>query len=141
MPEDADEIVEVLVVDDSPADRELVRSALASSSRRYRIHTARDGVEALAVLRSGRPLPGLILLDLHMPRMNGRELLTELRGDPVLRAVPVVVLSGATDPAELREAGADAQGCLRKPDGFDEMRQLLAALERRWLGGTTPPPE
>jgi two-component system response regulator len=92
------EPIEILLVEDSPADVDLTREALEDAKVRNNLHVASDGVEALAFLRrEGRyadaPHPDLILLDLNLPKKDGREVLAEIKADPLLRRIPVVVLT------------------------------------------------
>src|SRR5690554_4255630 len=90
--------VEILLVEDSPTDALMTREALESAPFIDRLHTVEDGVAAMAFLRrQGRyanaPRPGLVLLDLNLPRKSGREVLQEIKSDPDLRMIPVIVLS------------------------------------------------
>lgn len=131
----------VLVVDDSEDDRTFVRTALLSVDPDIQISEACDGVEALDYLRSDRPFPDLILLDLKMPRKDGMETLAEIRRDPDLRHVPVIaVFTTATDPEYVRLAyttGANAY--LGKPSTMASLREVMDAVVKHWFGVVTLP--
>jgi len=138
----------LLLVEDSPVHQELTRRAVQACGMNVELHVVSDGVEALDYLhRRGRfvgdessPRPDLILLDLNMPRMNGLELLDEIKRDPKLRMIPVNVLTTSdahTDIAGCYDRGANAY--LVKPDGYAEFKQLLAELGRFWLERTCLP--
>ncbi len=94
--------IEILIVDDNPGDVRLTLEALKDGKVQNRLHTAHDGVEAIAFLRrkgeyADAPLPDLILLDLNMPRMNGVQLLAEVKEDSALKHIPVVILTGSRE--------------------------------------------
>jgi CheY-like chemotaxis protein len=111
----------VLLVDDDPDIREIVTLVLRLNN--LSVVTASDGVEALELLR-GAPEIGLVLLDLMMPRMDGGELLRALKGDPMLAATPVVVMSGNRNAAAMAtKLGADA--CLSKPIEIDDLTGIV----------------
>src|SRR5690606_28187333 len=95
-----------LLADDDADDREFARAAWSQSGSQHELVFVEDGEELLRYLRqegpyAGRPLPALVLLDLNMPRLDGREVLRELRDDPELRRVPVVVLTTSSDPEDV----------------------------------------
>lgn len=134
--------VTILMADDDPEDREFAREALEGSRLANDFRTVSDGVELLAYLRregewgepGSAPRPGLILLDLKMPRMDGLEALREIRSDPELRNLPVVVLttSGADeDIARSYELGANSY--IRKPVTFEGLVEALGAVGRYWF--------
>ncbi len=116
----------ILVVDDDPDIRETLRLLLALEG--YEVDAAEDGLEGLARLRAG-PRPSLILLDLMMPRLDGEGLVREMRRDPSLAEVPVVILSGH-GAARCKAAELGVAGCLVKPI---ELEELLATIRR--VGG------
>ena len=132
---------EVLIVDDNPADASLVRRALLEGGVCGSVLLAEDGPEALDRLRRPGGRPDLVLLDLNLPGMTGQEILSEIRKDPSLRGLPVVVLSGSSwegDAAEARALGADLY--LVKPDDLDGFLRVAQALrgvlERKREGET-----
>jgi len=133
------QLAEILLVEDNPADARLTLEALRGGQVRNRLHHARDGVEALEFLRregdhAGAPRPDLILLDLNMPRKGGREVLAELREDPSLRLIPVVVLTTSAAEHDIRSAYALGGNCyITKPADLDTFFDIVNALEEFWL--------
>lgn len=131
--------VEILLVDDSTGDVRLAQEALKDAKVVNKIHVASDGVEALAFLRregqyTDAPRPDLILLDLNMPRMDGREVLVEIKKDPSLRRIPVVVLT--TSDAEqdvLKTYDLHANCYVTKPIDFEQFIAVLRSIEDFWL--------
>ncbi|MBW8831802.1 MAG: response regulator [Burkholderiales bacterium] len=134
--------LDVLLVEDSPTTAELFVFSLKSIKSAATIHVVRDGVEALDLLLGGATedesalhvLPRLVLLDLHMPRVNGFEVLQHLRANERTRRLPVVVYSSSDQESDRREVfrlGAD--GYIRKPAGYKDFRETVAQLERDWL--------
>ena len=96
--------IEILLIDDSPSDVRLVREALAACAQPNRLTAVMDGGEALAWLRQpgpATPRPRLILLDLNLPRMNGREVLADIKDDPALRHIPVIVFTSSQTDEEV----------------------------------------
>jgi CheY-like chemotaxis protein len=134
---------EVLYVDDSPADVELVRDALAAYPTLV-IRTVGDGAEALAYLRRAgvyamAPRPELILLDLDLPRIDGRLVLAELKSDLTLQTIPVIVLSGssrAADRALAYELGANAY--VVKPTELRTLREVARTIYEFWCEAAAP---
>jgi CheY-like chemotaxis protein len=123
----------VLVVDDDEDFVEILRDRLAEMSYAEAIGVARDGVEALAYLRkegphAAAPTPALVLLDLKMPRKDGHEVLEEMRTDPALRAIPVVVLTNSSlDSDRERALAAGAAMYVTKGRTFRALEEILAA--------------
>ena len=126
----------ILLVEDDEVDVMNVRRAFRQSRIANPLFVASDGVEALAMLRSGG-VPSerrLILLDLNMPRMNGIELLRELRADPALHATPVVVLTTSDDERDRVEAyNLHVAGYLVKPVTFASFCELMVTLNTYWM--------
>ena len=124
---------DLLLIEDNHGDVVLTREALRSAGIANWLTVARDGEEALEMLRrrppgAGHARPGLILLDLHLPCMDGRQVLRALRADPALRPIPVIVLAGSNAELDgLRRRGPPADGYLVKPLDPD---RLVAALAR-----------
>ncbi len=139
--------VDILLVDDNPADIELTRAALGDCGSRTAktLHVACDGVEAMRFLRAAPPYddaprPDLVLLDLNMPRMNGREVLREMLADPSLRTIPVVVLSTSSAPEDVRTAYAlQANSFVTKPVDFGRFREVVQSLDHFWFGTAALP--
>jgi CheY-like chemotaxis protein len=133
------EPINVLVVDDNPADLVLARKLLARSKILVAMDEARDGVEAFEFLRrQGRHAdaarPDLILLDLNMPRMDGREVLRQLKIDPDLRGIPVVVLTFSTAERDVvKSYDLQASAYVVKPVDLDGFSEIVRAIEGFWF--------
>ena len=118
------ESIEILLVEDSPTDRLMAQEALRTARLVNNLHCVDNGEEAMAFLRregkyADAPKPGLILLDLNMPKMDGREVLCEIKADPVLKFIPVIVLTTSSDEKDvLRAYGAHANSYITKPVDF-----------------------
>ena len=131
--------VQILLVEDNPADVGLVEEAFRDGRLLCELHVAEDGVTALEFLRNqgkfaNAPTPDLILLDLNLPRKNGREVLEEVKADPVLRPIPVIVLTTSDDEADvLRAYGLHANCYLTKPVEMDDFLNKVRAIEEFWL--------
>lgn len=127
-------VVRILLVEDNPADADLTSELLEEAPVPPEVHVARDGDEALSRLRGGRVRPNLILLDLNLPGMDGREVLEALKADPDLRRIPVVVLTTSAAPADLAHAYEHhASACLRKPVRLGEYLKLIERFGSFWL--------
>jgi CheY-like chemotaxis protein len=125
----------ILLVEDNPHDVRLTRIALEEAGTACTLEVARDGDEALAHLRRpGARRPDLVLLDLNMPGKDGREVLREIKGDPGLRRIPVVVLTTSPSPGDVALAyDLHANAYLTKPMGIVELRSLVECLTNFWL--------
>jgi len=138
--------VDILLVEDSPADVRLTREALQETKVVNTLHVVKDGVDAVAFLRKqgsyvGSPRPNLILLDLNMPRKDGREVLAEIKEDEDLKRIPVVVLT--TSQAEediLRSYDLHANAYITKPVDLTRFFEVIRSLESFWLAVVTLPP-
>jgi two-component system, chemotaxis family, response regulator Rcp1 len=136
---DIHELVQILLVEDNPGDVRLTREALKEAKFRNKVEVVGDGVEALAYLRqqgeySGAIRPHLIMLDLNLPRMDGREVLAAIKKDADLRRIPVVVLSSSeaeTDIARAYELHANAY--VTKPVDIEHFLQVVKAIEEFWV--------
>lgn len=132
-------MVEILLVEDNPGDVELTREAFAEARVRNRFSVVGDGVEALAFLRredkySDAPKPDIILLDLNLPKKGGLEVLAELKEDPDLKKIPVVILT--TSQAEediVRSYNSHANCYINKPVDFARFMEVVHSLENFWL--------
>jgi len=128
-----------LLVEDSPSDAELMVEALQEGNLPLRISVVEDGEEAIRYLRregphAGAPRPDLILLDLHLPRKNGHEVLAEIKKDEQLRLIPVILLTSfATDEAIRQAYDLHANCCVTKPSDLDEFTQAVRKIESFWL--------
>ena len=135
-------MITILLADDDPDDRQLTRDAFVENRLANELDCVEDGEELMDYLRrrgrysdlNGEPLPGLILLDLNMPRKDGREALKEIKADPVLRRVPIVVLT--TSKAEediLRSYDLGVNSYVTKPVTFKSLVELIKVLGQYWF--------
>ncbi len=123
----------VLVVEDDPADVELLRLAFEQCTEPLDVHVVGDGASALRALREGDTLPDWVLLDLNLPRANGKEVLKELREDPLLAQLGVVVFSSSSSVQDVSESYALGANCyVEKPDEFAGLIAVLDNLARFW---------
>jgi CheY-like chemotaxis protein len=131
--------IEVLLVEDNPGDVRLTREALKEGKVHNNLHVAPDGVEALAFLRrEGRYAdavrPDLILLDLNLPRKSGREVLEEVKGDPALRNIPVVILTSSQAEQDIARAYDLHANCyITKPVDLDQFITVVKSIEDFWF--------
>ena len=140
---DPHRVASILLIEDSPSDVLLAREALEFADVAASLHVAADGVEAMAFLhRIGAyrdaPRPSLILLDLNLPRMDGREVLSEIKGDESLKRIPVVVLTTSKSDADIQRAyGLHANCYLVKPVDFSHFHRVMKGLEHFWFDVVT----
>ena len=133
------EPIEILLVEDSPDDADLTIDALRDGRVRNRITHVEDGVEAMAFLRrlgkyADAPRPDLILLDLNLPRKNGREVLAEVKQDAELRRIPVVVMTTSDDEKDILAAYNHHVNCyITKPVDLDQFIGLVKSIEHFWF--------
>ena len=129
--------IHILLVEDSPGDVSLTRAALAESRIVNELHVVGDGDLALEFLRSthaDQPRPDLVLLDLNLPRTDGREVLKQVKEDPALRRIPVIVLTSSADEADvLKSYDLHANSYVTKPIDFDEFLAAVRSIEDFWL--------
>jgi CheY-like chemotaxis protein len=129
----------ILLVEDNLADADLVREALEEAAMPFRMDTLPDGIDALLYLRKEAPYtgaakPDLVLLDLNMPRMGGFEVLAQMKADPQLRRIPVLILSSSTASADvLRGYDLHANSYIAKPADVSEFFASIRRLHRFWL--------
>jgi CheY-like chemotaxis protein len=139
--------IEILLVDDNPGDVRLTIEAMKGVKIPLHLNVARDGVEALAFLRredsyTQAPRPKLILLDLNMPRKDGREVLAEIKSDPLLRRIPVVILTTSEAEQDIVKAYQLNANCyIVKPVDFVQFMQQVKSIEDFWLTIVKLPPE
>ncbi|MFL5846999.1 MAG: response regulator [Solirubrobacteraceae bacterium] len=130
----------ILLVEDINADAILLREALQDAGMGKQLVVARDGQEALDLLHGSGPLPQLVLLDLNLPRVSGQHVLDEIREDPRLAALPVVVLSTSNSPADVAFAYSHrANAYVRKPNGFEALTGVARAIRDFWTQAATLP--
>jgi len=138
--------VRVLLVEDSPTDLLMTREALERSKLLIEIHTVEDGVKTLEFLRrtgkySTAPRPDLVLLDLNLPKKDGREVLAEIKADPALKSIPVVVLTTSKAEEDIARAYQSHANCfITKPVGFANFNEVMRSIERYWFAVATLPP-
>jgi len=129
--------IEILLVEDNAADVRLTVEALKDARVPNRLHVARDGVEALRMLKDetgATPRPDLILLDLNLPRKDGREVLQEIKQDDTLRHIPVVILSTSQADQDVAESyRLRANAFVTKPAEIDQFFAAVRSLEQFWL--------
>jgi two-component system response regulator len=138
--------IEVLLVEDNPGDVRLTREALKEGKVWNNLHVVEDGEAAIAFVRQegsfvAVPRPDLILLDLNLPRLDGREVLGLLKADEKFRSIPVVILT--TSQAEedvLRSYNLNANCFITKPVDFDQFIKIVRAIEEFWMTIVTLPP-
>lgn len=136
----AERIVEVLLVEDSPGDVRLTREAFRDAKVSVRLHVATDGLEAMAFLRregdanAKAPRPDIILLDLNLPRMDGREVLAQIKEDHRLKTIPTVILTTSEAEADiLKSYELKANAYLSKPVQLDAFDGLVKSIGDFWL--------
>ena len=131
--------IEILLVEDNPGDVRLTKEALKDARVRNTLHVAPDGVEALAFLRregkhNGVPQPDLILLDLNLPKKNGREVLEEIKRDEALRHIPVVILTTSQAERDIAESyRLHANAYVTKPVDLEQFLTVVKSIEQFWL--------
>ena len=138
--------VEILLVEDNPGDVRLTQEALKEGKVYNNLHWAKDGVEALEFLkRQGKhakaPRPDIILLDLNLPKKDGREVLEEIKADPLLRNIPVVILTSSEAERDIAQAYALHANCyVTKPVDLEKFIHVVQSIDRFWLTVVTLPP-
>lgn len=131
--------IHVLLVDDNPGDVRLIQESITDSKGRTCFHVVDDGEQAMAFLRREAALadaarPHLILLDLNLPRKDGREVLAEVRADPALAAIPVVVLTSSAAQTDIRRCyELNANAFVTKPGNLAEFTRIVQLIEDFWL--------
>lgn len=138
-------LVEILLVEDNPTDVYLTRSAFDEARIGNDLRVVSDGEEALQFLRkegafADAPTPDLILLDLNLPRKDGREVLQEIKSDEALRRIPVIVLTTSEHHEDIERAYTlHANSYVRKPVDFDQFARIIRAVESFWFEVVTLP--
>jgi two-component system, chemotaxis family, response regulator Rcp1 len=138
--------IEILLVEDSPGDIRLTQEAFRGSSLPVQLHVAHDGVEAMTFLRRegvkcDAPRPDLILLDLNLPRMDGREVLALIKEDEYLKSIPTVILTTSDSEADIVQSYALRANCyLSKPVQLAAFESLVKSVNDFWLTKVKLPP-
>lgn len=131
--------IEILLVEDNTDEAEWTQTALKDSKVRNRVYWVEDGEEAMIFLRregayARMPRPDLILLDIYMPRKNGQEVLREIKQDPDLRRIPVVIMTTTDDEKEIIRAYDHHANCfVTKPIDMDKFMEVVRSIEDFWL--------
>ena len=137
---------EILLVDDNPSDVRLTLEAFKDAKLANNVNVAGDGVEALEYLRrvgkyAGAVKPDLVLLDLNMPKKDGREVLEEIKNDPNLRRIPIVVLTTSNAEADILKSYDLHVNCyMQKPVDYNEFVRMLRLIEDFWFTAVVLPP-
>lgn len=139
--------IEVLLVEDNPGDALLTRIALEDSKISVHLNVVEDGVEAMAFLRkqgnyADAPHPDIVLLDLNLPRKDGREVLAEIKADQSFKRIPVVVLTTSQSEEDILKAYNLSANCfITKPVDFDQFVKIVQSIENFWFAIVKLPPE
>ena len=139
--------LEVLLIEDNPGDVELTQIALEDSKISVHLSVVEDGVEAMAFLHKEAkyaiiPTPDIILLDLNLPKKDGREVLAEIKADNLLRRIPVVVLTTSQAEEDVLKAYNLSANCyITKPVDFDQFVKIVQSIENFWFTIVKLPPE
>lgn len=138
---------EILLVEDSPADIRLTQEALKENKLKINLHIAIDGVEAMEFLEKKNkykdmPTPDLILLDLNMPKKDGREVLKEIKENPLLQSIPVIILTISKSEEDILLAYKYHVNCyIRKPLDMKKFIEVVQSIESFWFTIVTLPPK
>ncbi|MFY9887313.1 MAG: response regulator [Streptosporangiaceae bacterium] len=141
----ASDLVDVLLVEDDPGDALMATETLELARKNGRFHVVADGQSALRFLRrtgeyAAAPSPRLVLLDLNLPGLSGLEVLAEIKSDPELRIIPVIVLSSSRHPDDIRRSyAAHANAYVVKPVDFDGFADTIQKIDACFLGLIQPP--
>jgi CheY-like chemotaxis protein len=132
-------LVEILLVEDNPGDVRLTREAMKEGKMRNNLSVAEDGVEAMAFLRregkyADAPRPDVVLLDLNLPRKNGRTVLEEIKADPDLRRIPVVILTSSKAEEDILDSYDSHANCyVTKPGDLEQFIEVVKSIEGFWV--------
>jgi len=138
--------VEILLVEDNPGDARLAMEALKESKLKNNLYHVEDGVEAMAFLRqegqyADKPRPDLVLLDLNLPRKDGREVLAEVKSDDDLKRIPVVILTVSSDEQDILDTYNFHANCyITKPIDLGQFMKVVQSIEDFWLSIVKLPP-
>lgn len=139
--------IEILLVEDSPGDIRLTQEVLKEGPVRNHLNVVDDGAKAIAYLYqkppyTSAPVPDLILLDLNLPKKDGREVLSIIKGDEILRRIPVIVLTTSQADEDILHAYNLHANCyITKPVGLDQFINVVRSIEEFWLSTVKLPPE
>ncbi len=142
-----DRLIDILLVEDSPSDAYMTREALEFCKALNRLYVVENGADAVRFLRregkfADAPRPGLILLDLNLPKMSGREVLETIKSDPGLRSIPTVILSTSKAEDDINRSYELHANCyITKPVEFYKFAEAVRSIREFWFGVVTLPPE
>jgi two-component system response regulator len=145
-----EEHMEILLVEDDPRDMRLTMRELQAASLKTRVEVARDGAEALDFLfcqgdysqRSPDRPPKLVLLDLKLPKVDGLQVLREIKSNPATQAIPVVILTSSREERDMVESyKLGVNSYIQKPVDFEQFRETIRTLGLYWMGVNQPPPD
>jgi chemotaxis family two-component system response regulator Rcp1 len=145
MPAPMKNAAEVLLVDDNPADIDLMSEALSRSKRRFHVNVVSDGAEAISFLRrQGKyekaPVTDLVVLDLNLPRKDGREVLADVKADPALAKIPIVIFTTSQANSDITRSYELGANCyLRKPGNLPDFLSVVQSMANFWLGFASLP--
>ena len=131
--------INILLVEDNPADARLIKEVFKDTKAKTNLYVVKDGVEAMAFLNQefeyeDIPRPDVILLDLNLPRKDGREVLKELKEDEVLKCVPIVILTTSSAEEDIIRTYNNHANCyITKPVDFDQFLKVINSIEDFWL--------
>lgn len=138
-------VPEILMVDDNPADIDLTSEVLAQSKGHFHVNAVNDGAEAISYLRrqgkyAEAPVPDLVVLDLNLPRKDGCEVLSNIKSDPALAKIPVVIFTTSQASSDITRSYKLGANCyLRKPGNLPEFVAVVRSMAEFWLGFATLP--
>jgi CheY-like chemotaxis protein len=138
--------MDILLVEDNPGDARLAAEAFKEGGSQTRLHVVQDGIEAMAFLRgegryASEPRPDLVLLDLNLPRMDGRQVLAEIKRDKVLKRTPVIVLTTSQAETDILHGYELHANCyIVKPVDFDRFIEVVKGIESFWRNLVRLPP-
>jgi CheY-like chemotaxis protein len=141
-----DELFNILLVEDNPADVRLTQEALKNGKIQHQLQVVEDGVYAMALLRRQAPYthamrPDMILLDLNLPRKNGREVLAEIKADPELLRIPVIILTSSQAEEDiLKTYDLHANGYIVKPVDLEQFFRIIKQIKEFWMSIVVLPP-
>lgn len=131
--------VEILLVEDNPLDVLLTKEAFRSSKINCNLHIVKDGEEALEFLQGkdglvSHPKPDLILLDLNLPKIDGREVLNKIKKDQDLKDIPVIILSGSDSELDITKSyDLHANSYVVKPETFEDLKEIVSSIQTFWV--------
>lgn len=140
------QMIDILMVEDSPSDAKLTQLGLQDMTVPHQVHLVTDGEQALFFLRRkgqhhAAPRPDLVLLDLNLPRVHGREVLAEIKQDPDLRRIPVVIFSSSAAERDIAQSyDLHANSYVVKPLDYQGLQEMVQTIERYWMSLVALPP-